>query len=350
MTTKPASLSGKKNSKFRSKVTLHTVAEKAQVSLQTVSNAINHPSKLAEDTLARVKQAIDDLGYRPSFAAQALRASSSRTIALVLADSSADCYFERSYLGRSLDGMLAALDVEGFTPLFHSLKNWNLDGLRDLFDRGRIDGALVIGPAAPSSVLEEICSWEVPVAFSDRLVEGANCTYIDYKMAMEIAVNVLVQEGAKKLAYLGGRYTSEVGTSPRGRFEGYQAAVSKHNMVGVSSVAVLETGWSTDEGRAAFHKIREHLDELDAVVAASDDIATGFITEALSCGYDLKKQLRVIGFDDAPHAACIYPPLSTTRLPARELAERATELLLASLKSEELEPSACRLETTWIAR
>lgn len=304
----------------------------AGVSAQTVSNALNEPDKLRPATLKSVLGAIEKVGYQPSFAARALRAGRSHTIALVTFDEGEGYCFERPYHGRILNGVLEALDVRNYKALLHLGEPNRLAGLKTLFDQGQVDGALVLSAVLPRKLIRQVIALGHPVSFLDRKVPNAICAYADYGAGMREAIDQLWASGCRKFVYLAGTTAYEASSTPVLRLKAYREALLSHG-VPESRIVVVDTQWTPASGhQETLALARSRRSPPDAIMTASDDIAVGALAAARELGWSVPDKVRIVGFDDGPTARFAAPSLSSVHLPVEELARCATDRLIEMIE------------------
>ena len=312
---------------------IRDVAERAKVSLQTVSNVVNRPEIVSPDTAARVREAITELGFSADHRARALRYGTSRTIACVTTDAEDSSFFAKPYFGRLLRGVIAGLEGDDHAPLVHMVRSNDPSSLKELFATGRIDGALVAGAVAPLPVLDEIRDWGHPIVFFDRDVEDAPSVSADFVTPVVDLVRHVAERGARRFAFLGGHLeSSDAGSTAAARLAGFKQGLKLVDLPCDSSM-VLDVGWTIEAGRAALHRLASENRRPDAVVAASDALAVGVLRAAADLGVAVPSELKVTGFDDDEMSASVSPALTTARLDLEEMATCAVHILLELIRN-----------------
>jgi DNA-binding LacI/PurR family transcriptional regulator len=310
---------------------LADVARAAGVSRQTVSNALNTPDRLRPDTLARVRQAIDELGYQPNRVARSLRLRASGQIGYRLDPG-------RSGTARAaLDDFLHAL-AQAAQDAQHNLVIVTLDDDReelqayaDLMRAGGVDGFILSevesDDVRPAWLLEH----GIPFAAFGRSVDADRYSWVDVDGAAgtAAAVDHLVARGHEHIAFVGWPAGSMAGDA---RASGWADALRRHGLDPRSVVRVVER---VDQGAVAARQLLDGRDPPTAIVAVSDTLAIGCLTAARERGLAVGgpagrsgEALAIVGFDDSPTAALLTPSLTSVRQPLPEAGRALVAVLL----------------------
>jgi len=310
--------------------TLESVARRAQVSRQTVSNVINSPHLVHPDTLARVQSAIDELGYRPHTAARQLRTRRSRVLGLRMEP------VRDGINGHVLDHFLHALTARaqerGYRLMLFTAAT---DGdeiaqYDELLETADLDGFVLTSTHSGDARTAWLAERGVPfVTFGRpwsalRDPDAGEHPWVDVDGAAGTrqATQHLLDLGHRRIAFLGWPQDSDLGND---RAQGWLDAMTAAGLP-VGELDALRVA-VPDDVTAAASATRRLLDEASptALVAVSDSLALG----AYGVVRQLPRPVAVVGFDDTPVAAALG--LSSVRQPLAETAGRAIELLLHRL-------------------
>jgi DNA-binding LacI/PurR family transcriptional regulator len=287
-------------------VSLRDVAERAGVSVRTVSNVANDFVHVAPDTRRRVQQAIDELGYRPNLPARQLRRGRTETISLVVPDIASPYFSE-----------LASLTV----PLAEE-RGWtvHIDQTGGLADRER---RMTAGPVG-RSVDGVICSpWAVApeelsrlaagplVLLGERAAPGAlDHVAIDNIRASEAATDHLVALGRRSVAAIGAQPHLHNDTA-RLRLEGFRTALLRSGrdpqQARVEPVRLMHR----PDGAAAMTRLLDGPQPVDAVFCFTDELALGALRTLHERGLRVPDDVAVVGFDDIEDGRFSTPALTT---------------------------------------
>ncbi|MBD7957641.1 LacI family DNA-binding transcriptional regulator [Microbacterium sp. Sa4CUA7] len=308
-------------------VSIRDVAAAASVSVGTVSNVLNRPSKVAPATVERVQRAIDELGFVRNDAARQLRVGRSRSIGLVVLDAG------NPFFADVARGAEARADEADMAVL---LGNADEDAQRetrylDLFLEQRVNGVLITPADDDTRRLARLRDAGTPVILVDREVPGSgfSSVSVDDVEGGFLAASHLLAAGRRRVMFLGGpRSIRQVAD----RLEGARRAV---DAVDGATLQVVEMPALTVlHGRAAGLEVLERAtgERPDAIFAANDLLAVGAI-QALSIlsGVRIPDDIALIGYDDIDFAASTIVPLSSIRQPATLIGYTAVDLLLSEL-------------------
>jgi DNA-binding LacI/PurR family transcriptional regulator len=325
--------------------TLAMVARRAGVSPQTVSNAINSPDLLRPETLERVRRVIDEMGYRPSRAAQTLRTRSSRLIGygILPADSS------HPVLDRFLHALSQAADEAGYRILLFACPSGGptLEGYEELLDQHEVDGFVLSGTERNDPRQAWLAKRGVPFVGFGRMWSKrqiGDWVDVDGASGTDAAVEHLVALGHRRIAFLGWpRGTSGAGDD---RAEGWQRAMRRHGLPTRGRRA--QSLNDIDAARAA---VKPLLDAgATAVVAASDMLALGCYQSLRERGAVPGRDVAVAGFDDSPTADILAPGLTSVAQPLEEVGRECVRLLLARMAAPDAPPERLLLQPSLVVR
>jgi DNA-binding LacI/PurR family transcriptional regulator len=297
--------------------TLADVAERAGVSRQTVSNAINNPDLLRPDTLERVQEAIGVLGYSPNRAARNLRTRSSQLIGMRIGpaqEGTANATMDRfvhSLVETSRDAgyhvLLFAGDgadpVVGYDAL---LRSTAVDAfvVTDTY-LGNPQAAWLEERRAPFVAFGR--PWDNPQARHPWVdVDGAAGT--------ELATTHLLDRGHHRIAWIGWRKDSRIGEDRR---SGWSRAVHGRGLATTGLASRVED--TVASGREASAHLLDSA-QPSAFVCASDTLAIGVLHTLRERGLRAGEQVAVVGFDDSQVAQVVPPGLTSVRQPLEDVA------------------------------
>ena len=298
------------------KVTIATVAERAGVSRQTVSNVINTPEVVRAETRERVREAIDSLGYRVNQAARQMRTGRSRVIAVRIEP--ARDGINGSVLDRFLHGLTDAAALAGYRVMLYTAADdeHEIATYDDLLTAHDLDGFVLTSTHHGDPRTDWLAARDVPFVTFGR-PWGAPDTHswvdVDNAAGTAAATRHLIGAGHRRIGFLGWPAGSGVGDSRR---TGWAAA-----MIGAGlttdglSVASVD---GVDAGAEAVSRLEK---DLTAVVCASDSLALGAMRALPG--------RAVIGFDDTAVAHAIG--LTSVSQPLTEAAATCMDLLTALL-------------------
>jgi LacI family transcriptional regulator len=312
------------------RVTLQDVADRAGVSLTTASRVVNDGSRRVGKPLAdRVNQAVADLGYSANLQARAVATGQSTMIGVALRDIS-DPYFSSIAAG-----LIEVADASKLLVCMTSTSAHE-EAEREyvaLMRSQRARAVVLIGSRSDNAVARDALRAEI-AAFT-RSGGRAACIGQDL-----LGVDTVLPENragagalAKALAALGHRRFAVLAgprslLTARDRVDGFRAGLRAWS-VPLNPERIVHGDLSRDGGYQAMSEILAAGEPLPGCVfAVSDIMAVGALARLRSAGVDVPGDIAVAGFDDIPTLRDVFPPLTTVRLPLRQMGEIAARLVL----------------------
>ena len=324
------SSNGTHPTKDSKKATIRDVANKAKVSLGTVSNVLNDPERVAPATRNRVLKAIETTGFVRNIAARQLRGGGSKAVGIVILDSS------NPFLTEMIRGAEDALRQEGYLLIACSTDGSNdreAMYLRHL-EEHQVEGVLI----TPSNDdLEQIIDFHdrgTPVVLVDRESHsGELCSVtVDDVRGGSIAVSHLIDEGHTKILFINGPTTIRQCRDRRAGVDVALKSLKKVEEADWIEVVDLEV---PSLSIASGEEISIELIDLDptitAIMCANDLVAIGVMRGLARSGADLLSRVALVGYDDITFSSLVSPALTSVHQPQYDLGYAAARLLLEEL-------------------
>lgn len=310
------------------KVTSEDVAREAGVSRTTVSFVLNNTpnTNISEETRQRVLEAARKLGYRPNAAASALARRETRTIGLVLCQSP-DRISADAFLPEVIRGLSRSAQAHGFKVLLEPVEDVTRpDAYITLVQERRIDGIVLSGPRSDDAQLPRLVDEGFPLVLLGQL-QGVRAHFVDVDnvAGARRAVEHLLDLGHTRIGLITNAPLHY--TASRDRLQGYREALTARGL-SVDENLIRLGDFRSESGYAAMASLLDLPEPPTAVFAASDVVAFGAVAAAREQGLRIPEDIAIVGFDDVPLSRYMDPPLTTIRLPARELGARAGSLLI----------------------
>lgn len=305
--------------------TIYQVSKLAGVSLATVSRVINNHTKVSEKTRLKVQQAMDTLGYRPSSIAQSLASNCTNSVGILVSE------LHGAYFGQMMSGIESELRAAGKHVIITtgcSEAAQEKDGIEFLKSRN-CDAIIAHVEALSDQELIDLNNKDVPVYLMSRYVHELNtqCISLDNELGGYLATKSMILSGHTKLAYIAGpKFKSDAGA----RLAGHKRALAEHNLPFSSAELYVGDFKETGGSDALRHFIKQGL-EFTALVCGNDEMASGAMKYAREHGYELPKDLSIIGFDNNIFANYLYPKLTTIDNPIYEMGHMAAKLVLKNV-------------------
>lgn len=306
--------------------TIRDVAERAGVSVGTVSNVLNHRDKVSTDAVRRVREAIDALGYVRNDAARQLRVGRSSTVGLVVLDVR-NPFFTDLARGAENEAARHGLSV----ILGNSDEDVEREaGYLDLFEEQRVRGILISPYREVGPHLRRLRERGTPTVLVDRRSEDDrfSSVSVDDELGGWLAARHLVDTGRRRILFVGGPFDIRQIVDRRA---GAQRAVD--DTEGVSLETMPTPAATVADGRATGEAIAARLsgDRPDAVFAANDLLAMGVLQGLARHGIRVPEEIAIIGFDDIEFASAAVVPLSSVRQPSQLMGETALRILVEEI-------------------
>ncbi len=312
-------------------ITIKDVAREANVSVATVSRALNGHDNVAAAVRSRVLEVANRLRYTPHAAARSLSSRSTQTVGVVLPDLHGEFFSE---LMRGIDGVASAHRRHLLVSSYHGDRAQQCAVLQAM--RGRVDGLLLLSPyAGDASFLLESLPASIPtVLINTPLVDGAHAVFsIDDHAGARAMTRHLLAQGYRRIAFIGGPAQNH---DAQERLRGFREA-----MAAQAGAEAIELSGNFDEasGHRAGMALLERPTLPDAVFAANDMMALGCLYAFSQAGVRVPEQTALAGFDDIPLARFVHPALTTMQVSIAELGQRAMQQLLLQIDDEDAGPT-----------
>ena len=316
--------------RVKTKVTINDIARLANVSKKTVSRVINDSPLVREDTREKVKLIIQEHGFAPDPQARALRRSF--LIAMIYDNPSPQyvVHMQRGILD-TLDGTSFQLIVrpcDRSDPRFHA-------SMRSFVEQQKLFGAILPPSVSEDQELADIlatagCPY-VRIA-SVLLDKPSSMIKTHDSEGAAAAARHIATLGHQRIAHIRGPSTFR---SAHERLRGFEEGLAEFGLK-LDPRLVLEGGYTFDSGVACAQQLLERPpgSRPTAVFAGNDEMAVGVYQAARRAGFGVPEDLSIVGFDDTPMASRIWPPLTTVRLPIREMGKAAAALLIGEGRAE----------------
>ncbi len=305
--------------------TLADVAERAGVSRQTVSNAINNPGLLRADTLTRVQEAIEELGYSPNRAARNLRTRASHLIGLKFAPAQEGT--ANAAMDRFVHSLVETAGGAGYHILLFAVGEDEdaLRGYDDLLRSTAVDAFIVTDTYLGNPQAAWLRQRRAPfVAFGRPWDdEAADHPWVDVDGAagVDLATTHLLDHGHERIAWIGWRKDSRIGEDRR---SGWTRAMHGRDLSTTGLASRTEDTVASGREAAAVLLDEAHP---SAFVCASDTLAMGVLHTLADRGLRAGADIAVTGFDDSQVAQTVPPGLTSVRLPLEEVAVEVVKAL-----------------------
>ncbi|MCD2518383.1 LacI family DNA-binding transcriptional regulator [Massilia sp. G4R7] len=305
--------------------TIKDVARMAGVGTGTASRVVRGQGSVSPDKLERVRQAIEALGYRPSHTARSLLYGRSRMIGVYIPMLSGTFY---TTILQIIDAELRGAGLHmmiGFGTGKGAARQEAVDGVGLLLARG-CDGVIVLTSPLQEDDLALFGAHSQRLVALNHLLASIpeQCFTVDHVLGGRLAARALLEQGHREIAVLGGPWAVQDNVE---RIEGFMCELEGAG-IDTGAMWVSEHDFSSSAGWSGAQELLASGTRFTALFCANDEMALGAISCFYEAGIHVPRDVSVIGYDDAPSAAYSAPPLTSVRIPWREMTASAVAELL----------------------
>jgi LacI family transcriptional regulator len=327
-----------------SRVTILDVAAQAGVSSGTVSRVINGDVHVRPQTRERVLQVMHDLRYSANRQARSLAGGKTDVIGLIVPD------LGTAYIGEIIRGIDMELGLTGLDLILyttHRTASKEANYVANLA-QGMVDGLLLVLPRSPADYIEALTRRGFPFVLVDHQGTGRTCPAVgatNWQGAYD-ATQYLLQLGHTRIGFITG--SMDLGCS-QDRLAGYRAALRDHRLPARPELE-YEGDFLQPDGYAGGSAFLDLAEPPTAIFASNDVMAMGVMDAVRNRGLRIPDDISVVGFDNIPQSAVVFPPLTTVEQPLEQMGRAATQMLLRILKRREETMGRMELPTQLVVR
>lgn len=314
------------------RITLKDVAREAGVHVSTASRALNPATSAVvnPDTLSRVGDAARRLGYRPHPLARGLRTNQTMSIGMVIPD------VENPLFGPLVAGAESVLVEEGYSVLIGNADRGPDQAesvVADMLER-HVDGLILATASRHNAQMNGADGMGIPVVLVNRTIDDESVPSIlgDDRAGMGLAVRHLADLGHERIGHVAGPSWVSTGA---GRREAFLHWMGEVGLKAVPEVVEEAEWYQVEPGQHAATALLDRLPDLTAIVAANDLLGLGCYRAIRSQGMEVGSDISVTGYNDIPLLDMMQPPMTSVRVPYREMGSRAAATLLSLIAGED---------------
>jgi LacI family transcriptional regulator len=319
------------------RVTVHDVARSAGVAIATVSRVANGVPTVAEDVRARVQAAIEELGWKPSVAAQSMRGVSARMIGFIFSDIRNPIY------SAMVKGAETVLSQHGYMLMVASSDGSSERelALLNLFRQRGADGVIfAVQDESNSEILANVRSGNLPVVLLERELDApVNAVGADHLSGTRRAAEYLISLGHRRIAMITGGRGNRVA---RDRLEGLQQAHAQAGLSVDPQLLRLDS-FSTDYAYRETQMLLSLANPPTAIIALGMPLLSGVLPAIRIRNLRVPEDVSVIASNDSELAQLATPGVSVIRYDADALGHEAARMLLRQLRGE-MRPEGVRIQ------
>ncbi|MBT3146336.1 LacI family DNA-binding transcriptional regulator [Neptunomonas phycophila] len=316
-------------------ITQKEVADKAGVSLSAVSRAFTPGASVSEKTRKKIEAAANELGYKTNILAQSLMTNRTRLMGVISSN------FENPAFIEVLDLITKELQSRGYRSLIENLTTESKP--EDVLERllqYRVDGVLFLSSVLPT-IFAEVCEKaKLPAAIMfgrSSHSDSINTVTADNYNGGKMAIELLIDRGYKKIAFLGGPMNA---TTTIDRKQSAIETLKAHKLKLVA-IEHCET-YSYEAGKQKALELLEQNPSLEAIFCGDDILAIATLDTARELGKKCPEDFGVLGFNDMSMASWNAYNLTTIKQPIKEMVTAAVDIIIKRIEEPNL-PTETRL-------
>lgn len=309
------------------RITITEVAERAGVSIATVSRVMNRKGRYSQSTYRKVKAAARELGYVPDDRARGLKIGRTEQVALAVADIGNPVYVA---MARAIQQCLKEYGYRLVLLSTEASVDEEIRIVRSLA-RNYVDGLIICPLLYGEPHKAEFLRARLPLVMIGGEGEQTpvDSVWVDSSLGMKLAVDHLLEQGYTGVAFVNGPVETVPGASRR---RGYEAALIEHGLP-FDEHSIVYEDFTLLGGYRAASRLLKRAELPQAVVAANDLMALGVLRRISEAGIRVPQDLAIVGMDDIEQARIALPALTSVSLQASERGRIAAELMLKRLRS-----------------
>ena len=314
-----------------SRPTIADVAERAGVSIATVSRVLYGTAPVDAETAERVRSAIAVLNYVPHAAARTLASRRTDTIGLLLPE------ITGAFFQPMLRGVEAGVGEAGFNLLIHTTQSHPENAPRRPLGEHNTDGLLVFTESLDARELTRLHSIGFPVVLLHQAPpDSLNIPVVTIENqsgAQKIVEHLIEVHNCRRIIFLQGPKGHEDTTW---REKGYRLALEASN-ISFDPALIVRGNFDRNVALASVEKLLADGVSFDAIFTGDDESAIGVLLALRQSGRRVPEDVAIVGFDDSLFANTLLPPLTTVRAPTEQVGIQAVRQLVRVIQGEEVE-------------
>ncbi len=316
---------------MRKEVTIYDIAKTLRLSASTVSRGLRDHPAIRKETVRRIKEAAQSMGYQQNPFASNLRKNRSNTIGVILPR------LDSNFQSAVVAGIEKRVNQQGYNLIISQSRESmqkELANVATMFN-SRVDGLL-------TSLACDTCNLDhfdkmfrkgIGVVFFDRIKDHPDFQFskviIDNISAGYDATAHLLEQGCRRIVFVADNLASNV---YHDRQLGYKNALSEYQLTFEPELSIITT-LDEQSGQVVLKRLLEMNDRPDGIFAANDTSAVSIICNLKKAGIRVPEDIAIVGFNDVHISRVIEPSLTTIHYPGEEMGEMAASTLIEMLNS-----------------
>ena len=313
------------------RVSIKDIAKAAGVSHSTVSRALSDSPLIKAETKARIQRLAQEMGYSPDAIARSLVTQRTHTVGVVVTT------ITDPFVAEVVQGIEDTAQENDYSVILASSASEPERELAavEMLRAKRVDSLIVTSSRVGALYLEHLERFGVPVVLvNNHNRQSGRYTFsvsVDNQHGGHLATAHLIQRGHRRIGYVSGPADH---SDDAERLAGYRQALDESGITFDPALVVHGNG-RLDGGERALRTLARLVELPTAVFCYNDITAIGLISAARQAGLAVPEDLAVVGFDDIPLAAHVYPSLTTVAQPQRDMGRQAMNMALALMTADD---------------
>ncbi|RLC99954.1 MAG: LacI family transcriptional regulator [Chloroflexi bacterium] len=313
------------------RVSIKDIAKAAGVSHSTVSRALGDSPLVKAETAARVQRLAQEMGYSPDAIARSLVTQQTRTVGVVVTT------ITDPFVAEVVQGVEDAAQENDYSVILASSAAEPERELAavEMLRAKRVDSLIVTSSRVGALYLEHLERIGVPVVLvNNHNRQSGRYTFsvsVDNQHGGHLATEHLIKRGHRRIGYVAGPANH---SDDAERMAGYCQALDEAGILFDPTLVVSGNG-RLDGGERTLRTLAGLAEPVTAVFCYNDMTAIGLLSAARRAGISVPENLAVVGFDDIPLAAHVYPPLTSIAQPQRDMGRQAMNMALALMVADD---------------
>ncbi len=304
-------------------VTIKDVAKAAGVSIATVSYVLNNDPRIKKETAEKVLKVSNELNYVANGSAKILKTKTTNIVLTVIPEFGGPVHAEiianihKTLKERNYQMLVCAGDIA-----------------EDILSRQLTDGVIVLDPKVNPEILKKLAKTKIKVLDTRKIYNSDDNVYvnrIDSFTPSKELTKIVINEGYKKIGFMHGNLESPDNIK---RFNGFSEALEESN---ITPNCILYGNFTEDDGYKAIKEYVENGNILPEVLFCSnDEMAIGVINYLKNAGYNLPKDIKIIGFDNIKAGLYTNPTLSTIDINSVDWARNLANIMIDLIENKDI--------------
>lgn len=313
-------------------VSMKDIAKKCNVSIASVSKALNGYSDIGEETRNLIIKTANEMGYLPNSSARALKTKRSHNIGVLFADEGMNG-LTHDYFNHVLESFKSTAESRGYDITFTA---GNVSGHKmSYYDHCKyrgVDGVLVACVNYYGENVQELIRSDIPVVTIDHVYEGKMAIVSDNAQGMDELVTYIIKKGHKKIAYLHGEDTAVT----RNRLTSFYRTMQRYGLDTPDEYVRACSYRNPEKASIGTRELLSLPDPPTCILYPDDYAAMGGINEIRERGLRIPEDISIVGYDGIDIAKILEPKLTTICQDTKKIGQLAADKLIDQIENPKI--------------